>query len=1012
MLRASWALITLPCIPGARSRLDKPIPACFYPGFYLGRQDRYFVSSQKYFNVKGSISTDATPEVASDTSTGTRKAAPDTFTPSTSISPVLRFPPFPLAVVEEVKPAPRVPAEAEPETNTDFFEPPSSEYVAASEYIEVHRRLPEPTLAQVDILTQVVRTLPEILPEPETDPDSIFEDVLDADYAGLPISTPSPIITSTQSLEMLVAEKDYDQALRVLDVLLELGTQIPFAEAYEAAALSAIEAPAQTKEELDGQIVTFRKWFSLVPTAKMSRPRTLEHISARIMLSPWNCLPLMMEFALIAAEKGFAATTYYSVTRAIALYDDADAILHFVEELPRRNRVYLEQSVWGRWVEELDRRFHVDVVCTAVRALAKAGRFDLAVQLIPDPTETDFHLTPYTYTYFLAKAQHSGDSRYVPHINFVAQHNSLDRFREFGLKRMDKQKLGVAIQCLASVGEVDFALGLLPHFVDAKAALLAQTLDFLLELLGSHEQERYAAYIDSISQLREAITEPSIDSAPTAEIAEDSIIAMETPKDFASTPNGSPTAVHTQETRYDHVMKNLIVAWCLDEALALLPTFQWWNAGRATRIYNLLLWKLKASCNSNYKDDFKRIKQLKDEEAAARRRAIREANNYLKDFTPEEVQMSSSMSSSAPQRVTKANNLGSILRSLKKGFKALTQSERPHVLTIVRFIELYVESGRTTAIPLLRRFVLSHTYSGGLYIFAEMLYHARHSHPDLVIRTFVTHFYIVGLPREELSKRMLQMEHSPTDALWEAQPTVKLNPGPAHVATVWRALLETIAFGDYSALEELYGKLVQFSTMSVPPTPLHSGIPLLSAPPSWHTGADPSAFTPFVRRISQTFGAERGAVVLKHMFERGIKPSIYHLTELAMEYSRSGDVAKTMNLVSQIERAADEWDAAGAVEKGVEHQAARQQRAQSSHLIPRVDQVFYIAVMRGFIKSNHLVAARDVERLRYKRFGYAPGNDPHLDELYIDLRAAEEGKQIAPSRPPSPLSTAVATGGY
>ncbi|KAJ7211326.1 hypothetical protein GGX14DRAFT_363000 [Mycena pura] len=708
-----------------------------------------------------------------------------------------RFPPFPLAVAEQ--PASTISTEPELDTDTNIFEAKSPEYC-------VYERIPQPS---ADILTQVARSLPALLPEPDINFDSIFEDKSHHDYTVISTIS-SPPITSTQSLEMLVADKKYDEALRVLDELLEVGTEIPFSFSYEKAAIAALKVTAQTVAEMDHQIQTFRKWFSLIPRADQSRPRSFHRLVDRIMLSPLNSLRLIMEFGLVAAEKGFISSTLHRVTSVVSMYGDPDIAIQYIDELRRRNRTFLEQSLkdTGADVDGLDRKFHAGVVGVAVRTLASAGRLEHAVRLIPDPLKTIFHLTPYTYNFLIRKLESTQDSRYLPHINFIAQHKSETRYRSTGLRRMPTIKLAMSIRCLVKVGEFDLA-------------------------------------------------------------------------DFA-----------------------------------------------------------------------------------------------------ENVSLFSSVS---PRRMKQ--DLATALRALKDGFRALSPSRRPHPLTVVHFIERYLSSGRTRAIPLLRNCVLRSTVGSSSYILAEMLFHARRGNPDLVIRTFVTHFYVVGVPRDELLLRMDAMETPESPDIWAARPQVKLYPDTVHAAVVWRALLEVSE--DERSLEGLYSKLLKFADLkSTATSVLHPSVPYLHPPPAWKTGVAASAFTPFIRRMCYAFGAERGALVLKDMFKIGIMPTIYQLTEIAMEYSRTGDVTRTFSLLDQVEFAAKDWD------KKHDNETVRR-RAQD--LIPRVDRVFYIAIIRGFLRSDKISAAREVERRMFQRYGYVRGKSQYLDDLYTDLQTAERADNF-PSR--------------
>ncbi|KAF7344600.1 hypothetical protein MSAN_01942100 [Mycena sanguinolenta] len=934
---------------------------------------------------RASVNIHATPKVAVDDAQICEDASgpKNLIDTSTEIPLNLNFPPFPLATVEKLAPQP------EPAHN---FELPVHELLSQS---------------SIDILTQVARSLPEMLPQPESQSGSIFEDESHDDYVGISTSS-TPPITSTQSLELLVAGKVYDEAERVLDALLEVGTPVPPSFAYEDAAIWAIRTPASTSADMDNQIQAFRKWFSLIPlgpSLRGPRPRRSHEfmrLRKRIMLSPLNSLRLIMEFGLIAAEKGYAYFTYRQVVSVVCMYGDPDVALQYIDELRGRSRKFLEQWAHPTQVDALDNKLRVEIISVAIKTLAIAGRFDHAVQLIPDPTETHFHLRPVSYSYLVHKMEMTGDRRYIPHIQFVTQHKSEARHRSFGLKKMKKPRLALAIRCLASIGQFDLAIRLLPKLLEAEVGLITDTLDFLLTRLRENEGDDHSEYIDRISRMRAAmesmpVTEIADSTTPSSDMLEG---AEEDDADLESaTPSPNILEGPEEENDIDHVraIEALTKAWCLKEAAALVVAHH--ESITKDQLYTLLLWKLKISYNPKYESDIARIQKLREQTLALRPRAKGKLRTQSKvqtlpnkerqearpeEFSGEDILMASSISSEPTQLL--GSSPAESLRTLRKGFRRrfISSAPPPNPLTVVSFLEAYLASGRTRAILLLRNLVFSrgsHSASNS-YILAEMIFHARRGNPDLVINTFVTHFFIVGVPRDDLLLRLQKMERDPaTEALWTTVPQMKLFPHSIHAAVVWRALLDLAR--DDRALEALYAKVLSFADKRSLQAPvLAAGIPLLRPPPAWKTGVDASAFTPFIRRMCRTFGTERGALILKDMVRLGIQPTIYQLTQLAIEYSRTGEVAKTFLVLDQVENVTEAWENTNPVE-GVNHDEVARRRA--------VDPVFYRGVVRGFLLSKRIVEARNVERRMFKRYGYVPGEDAYADELYEDLRAAEEG---------------------
>ncbi|KAJ7754442.1 hypothetical protein B0H16DRAFT_1690462, partial [Mycena metata] len=614
MLRASWALLSLPFIPGARPRLDRPLPAFF------SRQDRYFVATLKKFTAKNDFLAGPTPEVASD-DTGKPEAGPD-------IPPTFRFPPFPLALADE--PLAKIPAEPESDTEKDIFEAPS-----------------------------VVRTLPEMLPEPETDPGSMFEDKAQDDYIGI-VTSNSPPMTSTQSLEMLIAQKDYAQAERVLEELLQFGTEIPFSFSYEMAAIAAVKIPATTSTEMDDQVKTFRKWFSLIPLAHQSPPRKFRTLRRYIMHTPLNSLKLIMEFSLIAAEKGYATSTHHHAIGVVCMYGDPEHTLSYIEQLRSLSRSYLHQYAHRHDIARLDRRLHVDMIGFAVRRLANAGRFDHAVQLVPDPLQTDTYLSSYTWLFLLNRLKKTNDPQYEPHIKFVEQHQSEEIFKAVGLKKMATSTLVSAIRCLAYVRRLDLAVPLLPKLQEKQPERVLETFDVLLPRLRelrAKESSRLPKYVEI---LRGISQQPETSQFTAAAIA-----------DFIASPPSASTEEETVPKTGD-VLQNTIYAlaraWCLEEAIALIPAYHQSTASRDTSgLYALLLKKIKTSHNSKYHRYHEVIEKLRNSlrrptvkvadpsrasaPAASKPVHDEDAIRFLESFSAEDVFLASSFPSGPPQLI-------------------------------------------------------------------------------------------------------------------------------------------------------------------------------------------------------------------------------------------------------------------------------------------------------------------------------------------------------------------------
>ncbi|KAJ7064858.1 hypothetical protein C8F01DRAFT_1128485, partial [Mycena amicta] len=808
MLRASWPLISSSFAPGARSTLEKP---AIFPSAIRARG---FVRN---------LAAKAASVDGRDDEPGSE------FTPS------YRFPSFPLILNQTTN-------------ETDSLPKP------------LYERLPK---SAADIVAQVVASLPELLPEPDTDPESIFEDKENADYSGV-VSALAPF-TSTEALRALVAATNYDEALEVLDELLEVGVQIPFSHTYELAAIRAVKSEARTAAEVEEQIQVFKKWFSLTPTADPSRPRSLDRLMRHILLSPLNSLQLIVEFGLIAADKGFAPHIHDRVLGFVCTYGDPSRAMDFLEE------------IYCSWTDA----FRRDAVGLVVRTFARAGQFDHAVELVPDPLETSFHLTPYTYNFLLLKMRASGDSRYVPHIDFVSQRKSEAFFRSRGPRLMRKDHLATSIQCLVNVGELDMAIDLFPHLRDAGSDLMMETF----ELIRPHLKRTTA--------LPEKI--------------------------FSTKP----------DQRYAVALKALAKAWRLKEALAILPAYHRNNTNHRTSGYNLLLNKLKAACNPMYNPSIELVGRLKEQATISAR--------YLGKNWTSDLETSFS-----------GVNLLDV-RALRRGFRSPAPSQKPSVITIVRFMEDYLSSGHTRAISLLRKDALRTPSSASAYILAELLFHERRHQPIQVIRTFAAYFYIVGLPRDDLLLHLRVWTDPDASDVWVARPLAKLYPDPAHTAVVWRALLETVEHK--SGLEDLLG--------STPTSSVNRGVPLLGPTAC-------AAFTPFLRRMCLAFGSERGLHVLRDMLRLGITPTI-----------PSANGARNAVFSHRRSDAREQGKVDGA------------STARKGSLFPAVDPVLYVAIIRGFLGSSKIPEAKDVIRRMFERFGPSIRENEILQPLLVDVEKAQ-----------------------
>ncbi|KAF4583363.1 hypothetical protein EYR38_002113 [Pleurotus pulmonarius] len=340
---------------------------------------------------------------------------------------------------------------------------------------------------------------------------------------------------------------------------------------------------------------------------------------------------------------------------------------------------------------------------------------------------------------------------------------------------------------------------------------------------------------------------------------------------------------------------------------------------------------------------------------------------------------------------------------------------------LVYTMNLYLSTGRTKAIALLRAKALRSNPSIALqFIFAEMMYYRSQKLHELVIVTFYQHFYLTGVPRDEILVRLRAWSVLDGDEgikeEWDDKYAKygKLWPTPYHCSLVWHSLvgLNTTREG----LEALYVKFCQYAEghSAEDPAQLESlGVtePPLPPPPSWKHRVDDSAFAPFIRALNVRFGPSRGAQVLSDMMRLKIPPTIYVFTELAGRYAKLGDVNRAFMILDRLEAAnmikpsstTDEMKSAlASVDTQDESEANTDAPAptQSSIDFPAPNIVLLTSMLRGFVDSKSLDGAkRLVERIHLK-LSQEDVMDEHLQTVlsaYEELEAHAKIQRANPS---------------
>ena len=446
-------------------------------------------------------------------------------------------------------------------------------------------------------------------------------------------------------------------------------------------------------------------------------------------------------------------------------------------------------------------------------------------------------------------------------------------------------------------------------------------------------------------------------------------------------------------------LRRLVFSDRVDDALSLLPDPEDTQIRFTRHTYDILLRRLELSKNVLHRQQIPLVEQLRAQESAT----ISENDSVSPlNSLGDEAELASRLKSALPVELTE--NLANDLRYMKLAF--LLKDSVPHPFTIVNFMNAYLSTGRTRALELLyRRAKRTSRRVLSTFIFAEMLFYRRLRQYDLVIETFVDHFYLSGVPREQVLNRYNRLfakrraydpnipGHPPPERCYKFDSHKSLNraklwPLSAHCNTVYHALVALTPPGP--AMKTLYQELLLVIEYGKD-TPTNSFIASVEPLVANSRGRPTSgAFTPFLRSLMQSYGAARGAKVLNDMVKCGIKPTIHHYTELAGFYASTGESHKAFLILDNLEKrfkSATKSSRRGSVDerdlKGLE-------TPQPSALLAP-DVVVYSSLMRGFIISKNLQAATEVADRFKRRHKYRKGEDRYLDEIFKEIEYMKKG---------------------
>jgi len=322
------------------------------------------------------------------------------------------------------------------------------------------------------------------------------------------------------------------------------------------------------------------------------------------------------------------------------------------------------------------------------------------------------------------------------------------------------------------------------------------------------------------------------------------------------------------------------------------------------------------------------------------------------------------------------------LRYVKNVLASKTQV--PHPFTIVNFINQSLSIGRTTGLRIL--FDRAHRTNGLLavnFTFAEMLFYRRLGLPELVVETFVEHFYLHGLPEERILKAYNSIKRKRITQESQRLPILKtrfykydeskfpgrkLWPTTIQYNVLWNAI---ICMSPRSAVHDVYAAFIgwareQYDSKGKPRLATDVSSPRLTS----------SSFHAFLRPLMQTSKsrAQVGEQIFRDMLDLGIQPHIYVYTELAGFYAGHSNAQAAFAMMDQLEQ-----------RKKTEHK--RRDGTTFVVTAPAPDLVFYVSVLRGFLVNRNIAAAEFVAQRIKQVTDYEPEENQHLDTALKDLES-------------------------
>ena len=230
---------------------------------------------------------------------------------------------------------------------------------------------------------------------------SVFEEPSD-EYKAVEDSTsirdtPNAPRNSVQTLLHLVKQQDYKSAELVLADLLRMRVEIPLDVRYEKAAIAALMLPHGQSRE-----TSFTNWFSLIPPAHDSAPRSFRTMCQNLLSSTSQPDPsLVMRFGLICASKGYGRKIFRKVIPFVVRFSEPSVSASWMKEFESLTIDYLHNFHPSRVGKTL--KSFRDLV---IRSHCSAGRTEEAHRVF-EATKKDRIPIPRSTMAFLTQSLHT-----------------------------------------------------------------------------------------------------------------------------------------------------------------------------------------------------------------------------------------------------------------------------------------------------------------------------------------------------------------------------------------------------------------------------------------------------------------------------------------------------------------------------------------------------------------------------------------------------------------------------